>query len=359
MFCPSTDGLRLINVHFRTSIMAEAESKPRIVIKSSISDALLSQLRDIAPDYRVDRYPDTVPDSIWAEAEILFTGRTVPTPEQAPRLRWIQLASAGFDWMVKNPIGQIPDIDLTSSSGMHATPIAEYCLGMMLALNLKVPVMLDLKRKSEWPKNRPSMFGPAPLRGKTVGIIGYGSIGRELARLCDALGMTVLAAKRDAKKIEAREGWVEPGTGDPTGEIPARIYPGQAVTTMAKDCDFLVMTVPLTGNTRQMIDMGVLQAMKSTAFFINIARGDVVDEVALCAALQNNDIAGAALDVFTEEPLPPTSPLWALPNVILSPHVSGDIPDYFEQAGRVFAENLRRYVEKRPLINVLDRAKGY
>lgn len=339
--------------------MAETDPKPRIVVKSSISDALLAQLRDIAPTYRVDRYPDTVPDSIWAETEILFTGRTLPTPEQAPRLRWIQLASAGFDWAVKQPIGQLPDIDLTSSSGMHATPIAEYCLGMMLALNLKIPAMLDLKRKSEWPKQRPALFGPAPLRGKTVGIIGYGSIGRELARLCDALGMKVLAAKRDAKKTEARDGWVEAGTGDPMGEIPIRIYPGQAVATMVRDCDIVVMTAPLTGDTRHMIDMDVLRAMKSSAFFINIARGDVVDEVALCAALQDNDIAGAALDVFSEEPLPQTSPLWGLPNVIISPHVSGDLPDYFEQAGRVFAENLRRYVEKRSLINVLDRVRGY
>lgn len=339
--------------------MADTDFKPRIVVKSSISDALLNQLREIAPDYRIDRYPDSVPDSIWADTEIIFTGRTIPAPEQAPRLRWIQLASAGFDWMLKNPIGQIPDIDLTSSSGMHATPIAEYCLGMMLALNLKLPLMLDLKRKSEWPKNRPATFGPAPLRGKTVGIIGYGSIGRELARLCDALGMTVLAAKRDAKKPEAREGWAEAGTGDPNGELPARIYPGQAIATMAKECDFLVMTAPLTGDTRQMIDLSVFQAMKSTAFFINIARGDVVDEVALIHALQHDDIAGAALDVFAEEPLPSTSPLWGLPNVIISPHVSGDIPDYFEQAGRVFAENLRRYVEKRPLINLLDRVKGY
>ena len=339
--------------------MAETDPKPRIVVKSTISDALLTQLREIAPDYRVDRYTDTVPDAVWAEAEIVFTGRSVPTPEQAPRLRWIQLASAGFDWMLKNPIGQIPDIDITSSSGMHATPIAEYCLGMMLALNLKLPLMLDLKRKSEWPKNRPSAFGPAPLRGKTVGIIGYGSIGRELARLCDSLGMVVLAAKRDVMKPEAREGWIEPGTGDPLGEIPMRLYPGQAVATMAKDCDFLVMTAPLTGDTRHMIDLSVLNAMKSTAFFINIARGDVVDEVALIHTLQHDEIAGAALDVFTEEPLPSTSPLWSMSNVIISPHISGDLPDYFERAGRVFAENLRRYVEKRPLINALDRLKGY
>lgn len=338
--------------------MPDTDNKPRIVVKAAISDALLADLRDIAPQYRIDRTPDTVPDSIWAEAEIVFTGRGLPTPDQAPRLRWVQLASAGFDWALKTPLGQAADIDLTSTSGMHATPIAEYCLGMMLALNLKLPLMLDLQRKAEWAK-RPSSFGPAPLRGKTVGIVGYGSIGRELARQCDALGMTVLAAKRDVKKLEMRDGWMEPGTGDPTGELPARVYPGQAVATMAKECDVLVITTPLTPDTRHLVDLRVLEAMKSTAFLINIARGDVLDEVALIHMLQTGGIAGAALDVFSEEPLPSTSPLWGLPNVIVSPHVSGDLPDYFERAGRVFAENLRRYVEKRPLINLLDRAKGY
>ncbi len=338
--------------------MPDPEVKPRIVIKANVSDSLLAQYRELAPDYRVDRYPDAVPDHVWAEAEILFTARVLPSPEQAPRLRWIQLASAGFDWALKQPIGQAPDIELTSTSGMHATPISEYCLGMILALNLRLPLMLDMQRKTEWPKY-PTPFGPAPLRGKTVGIIGYGSIGRELARLCDAVGMTVLAAKRDVKRLDAGEGWTEPGTGDPSGDIPARIYPGAAVTTMARDCDFVVMTAPLTSDTRHMLDQRFFEAMKPTAFFINIARGDVVDEPALIAALQNGKIAGAALDVFVEEPLPPSHPLWAMPNVIISPHVSGDVPDYFERAGRVFAENLRRYIEKRPLINLFDRVKGY
>lgn len=339
--------------------MTETSPKPRIIVKANISDILLAELRAIAPDYRVDRFTGDVPDSLWADAEVIFTGRAAPTPEQAPRLRWIQLASAGFDWMLKTPIGQQPEVILTSSSGMHATPIAEYCLGMMLALNLKLPLMMDYQRRSEWPKGRAGLFGPAPLRGKTVGIVGYGSIGRELARLCDAVGMTVLAAKRDVMKPEAREGWTEPGTGDPLGEIPRRLYPGGALSVMVKDCDYVVMTAPLTSDTRQMVDQHVLGAMKRTACFINIARGDVVDEVALVEALRDGDIAGAALDVFSEEPLPSTSPLWTLNNVIISPHVSGDLPDYFERAGYVFAENLRRYVEKRPLINALDREKGY
>lgn len=340
--------------------MPENDPKPRILVTVAVSDATIESLRAIAPGYRIDKITGDVSSTAWAEAEALFTGRVLPTPEQAPRLRWIQTASAGFDWALTQPIAQIKDIIITSASGIHATPIAEYCLGMMLALNLKVPAMFDLKREKQWPKEKMSTFGPMPLRGKTVGIVGYGSIGRELARLANALGMTVLAAKRDVMNTDAGDVFtLDEGIGDQTGDIPARIYPGQAVATMARECDFLVMTVPLTDGTRQIIDKRVLDAMKETAYFINIARGSVVDEAALIEALQTHSIAGAALDVFVEEPLPAASPLWTLPNVIISPHVAGNTPDYNERAAKVFAENLRRYVDRKPLVNALDRAEGY
>lgn len=340
--------------------MPDAESKPpRIVVTAPVSDALMEQYRATAPGYRIDRYKDEVPNSVWGDAEVLFAGTVYPAPEQAPRLRWIQTMSAGFDGPLRRPVAQLNDITLTSASGIHATAIAEFCLGMMLALNQKIPAMLDLKREKKWGRDE-DLFRPPPLRGQTVGIIGYGSIGRELARLCAALGMTVLAAKRDAMKPEVGDVFtLHVGTGDPTGEIPARLYPGQAVATMARECDFLVVTVPLTDATRHTIDARVFDAMKPTAHFINIARGSIVDEPALIAALQNGDIAGAALDVFAAEPLPADSPLWTLSNVIVSPHVSGGFPDYAEAAGKVFAENLRRYVERKPLLNVLDRTRGY
>lgn len=340
--------------------MPDAEPKPRVVITVGVSDAVLEQLRALAPAFRIDRLIGEISNAVWAETEVLFTSRVFPTPEQAPRLRWIQTTSAGFDLALSQPVAQIADIQITSVSGIHATPIAEYCLGMMLALNMRLPAMHDLKREKHWPKDRHAGFGPAPLRGKTVGIVGYGNIGRELARLAAALGMNVLAAKRDVMRLEASDTFMmDDDTGDPSGDIPARIYPGQAVPTMARECDFLVVTVPLTTGTHKLIDGRVFDAMKQSAFFVNIARGDVVDEPALIEALQSNRIAGAALDVFTEEPLPPTSPLWALPNVIISPHIAGNTPDYVERAARVFSENFRRYVERRPLVNLLDRTTGY
>ncbi|MCS7071128.1 MAG: hypothetical protein NZM00_06455, partial [Anaerolinea sp.] len=167
------------------------------------------------------------------------------------------------------------------------------------------------------------------------------------------------AVKRDVKNPADRESYREPGTGDPEGEIPARIYPPEALASLAAECDFLVVTAPLTAKSRHLVNEVVLRAMKKTAVLINVARGPVVDEAALITALSSGRIAGAALDVFEEEPLPPGSPLWNLDNVIISPHVAGNSQRYHEKAAAVFAENLTRYLEKRPLLNRVRRELGY
>ncbi len=248
---------------------------------------------------------------------------------------------------------------MTTTSGIHATPIAEYCLAMMLAFNYKLPKMLELQSQAEWPEKASSIFFPHELRGQTIGIVGYGGIGRELARLADALGMTVLASKRDAKHPADHDSYVEAGTGDPEGVIPVRLYPSEAIGSMASECDYLVLTLPHTDATYHMVNEAVFDAMKKTAVLINIGRGAVVDEASLISALAAGKIAGAALDVFEEEPLPKTSPLWNLSNVILSPHVSGNHTQYHEKAAALFAENLQRYIENRPLLNRVDRKRGY
>jgi phosphoglycerate dehydrogenase-like enzyme len=128
---------------------------------------------------------------------------------------------------------------------------------------------------------------------------------------------------------------------------------------MVKDCDFVVITLPLTETTRNSVGRHIFEAMKPTAFLINVGRGGIVDEEALLAALQDKQIAGAAFDVFAEEPLPPEHPLWKAPNLIISPHIAGNMPGYDEKAALVFEENLRRYLEKRPLLNLVDRTRGY
>jgi phosphoglycerate dehydrogenase-like enzyme len=147
--------------------------------------------------------------------------------------------------------------------------------------------------------------------------------------------------------------------GDPQGDYPLRIYPPQALKTMVRDCDFIVVTAPLTDETKGLVDAEVLQACKPGAYLVHTSRAGVVDQDALVAALKSGKLAGAALDVFMEEPLPPESPLWKTPNLIISPHISGNSPEYDERATELFAENLRRYLIGLPLLNLFDPKLGY
>lgn len=339
--------------------MTDAEAKPpRLVVAMDLSDEQVQRIREAAPNYRVERHFPDVPEQVWADTEILYTQGKFPTPEQAPRLRWIQLHFAGVERALKESIVRAEDIEITSASGIHAAPIAEFTFGMILAFNLKFPLMLRNKTSATWPEKRHEIFAPKPLRGQTVGIAGYGSIGREIARLAQSFGMRVLASKRDAKHPEDT-GYNEPGLGDPAGDIPERIYPSEALASMARESDFLVIVTPLTDSTRHSVNEAVLNAMKKTAVLINVGRGGVVDEKALISALAADRIAGAGLDVFEEEPLPAGSPLWNLDNVIISPHVSGNNADYNQKATALFIENLKRYQEKKPLYNRVERELGY
>src|SRR5262249_2508923 len=156
----------------------------------------------ISPRLQVDRLFPNVPESAWTDTEVLYTGRVFPDPAQAPRLRWIQLHSAGIDHAIKQPIVRAEDIHVTTTSGIHAVQRYEFCLAMMLAFNYKIPKLLELQAKIEWPEKAAQMFFPHELRGQTVGIVGYGSIGRELARQANALGMNVLASKRDMLHLD-------------------------------------------------------------------------------------------------------------------------------------------------------------
>jgi phosphoglycerate dehydrogenase-like enzyme len=339
--------------------MSAAAQPIRVVVAWDFSDEIMAQLREVSPRLQIERHYPDAPDSIWPETEVLYTMRTFPTPQQAPKLRWIQLHFAGADSALKRPIVQSEDVEVTTASGVHAVNMAEWCLSMMLAFTYRLPLMLRLKAEIRWPDDRFRLFNPHGLRGQTLGIAGYGSIGRELARMADALGMDVLATKRNLLGSLADEGWREDDTGDPTGDIPARLYPPEALASMARECDFVVVTLPGTDSTRHAVNETVLGAMKKTAVLISVGRGSVIDEAALISALAAQKIGGAALDVFEEEPLPTTSPLWNLDNVIISPHVSGNNLRYNEKAARLFADNLRRYLENQPLFNRINREHGY
>lgn len=334
-----------------------SEEPVKVVVAMDFSDDIMEQLRAVSPRLHIERHFPKVPDSAWADAEIIYTVRDLPEPEHAPRLRWIQTHTSGINHLLDRPIMQAEDVDVTTTSGIHAVPIAEYCIGMMLAFALRLPLFQRYQAKAEWPEG--GSIYTQTLRGQTLGIVGYGSIGRELARIADHMGMIVVATKRDLMQLSVGDEYVEAGLGDETGDIPTRLYPPEALASMVKVCDFVVLTLPLTPATHHIVNEDIFNAMKKTAVIINISRGGVIDEAALISALAAEKIAGAGLDVFETEPLPPTSPLWEMENVIITPHISGNNIHNHERAAALFAENLQRYLENRPLLNRYDRTRGY
>jgi phosphoglycerate dehydrogenase-like enzyme len=334
-----------------------------VLVTVKLPDDLLEHLQAQFPQVKWHihsaRQGADIPGKLWKEADILYTNGALPTPKTENRLKWIQVHSAGVDNLLPQPYFEAnSNVTLTTTSGIHATQIGEYVLGMILALGHRFPQMAKAQAKTEWSEKRHSIYVPQELRNSTVGILGYGSLGREIARLCKAFGANVLATKFNVMET-ADSGYVLEGTGDPAGELFDRLYPMQASAYMVKDCDFVVVTLPLTETTRNSVNADVINAMKPSAFLINVGRGGIVDEAALLVALQEGHIAGAAFDVFAEEPLPAENPLWKAPNMLITPHISGGTALYDEKAVQVFEENLRRYLEKRPLLNLVDRAKGY
>ena len=331
-----------------------------LLITTSFPESLLDKLRAVSSDIKVEQYVGPngrYPEDRATNAEIIYTYGNLPTPEIAPNLRWVQLHSAGINHIIDQPFWN-SDILFTTASGIHAPNMAQYALTQILAWAHRVPAWFKIKNEVAWPKNRWDTFLPTELRGQTLGIIGYGSIGRELARLAKNFGMTILATKRDARHIKDT-GYILPDTGDPEGDLPNRIYPGEATRSMVSECDYIVNTLPDTEKTHHLFNEDLFHAMKPSAFFINIGRGGTVNEKDLIRALKKGWIAGAGLDVFEEEPLPTESPLWQFENVILTPHTSGFTPLYDERATDLFAENLRRYLRGKLLVNLVNRETGY
>ena len=334
----------------------------RVLSTMAFPESWLDEVRAVSPRLVVAQHTASsvaeVPDDVWAGTDVLYTGSTFPDAALAPRLRWVQLDTSGVDHVRTTPLWQT-DVAITTLNGVAPSNMAEFALMMMLAFGHRLRLMVDLQRGHSWPtyQERWDWFMPSELRGATVGIVGYGSIGRQIGRLAHAFGMRVLAVRRSGAserqtyRIPALAGTVEPE--------PDRVYLPNELTEMLPECDYVVLIVPYTPDSHHMIDERALRAMKPSAVLVNIARGGVVEESALIRALQEGWIAGAALDVFDEEPLPPDSPLWAMKNVIISPHVAGFTPHYHERVMGIFAENLRRFLADEPLLNRCDRASGY
>ncbi|NPV56525.1 MAG: D-2-hydroxyacid dehydrogenase [Anaerolineae bacterium] len=336
--------------------------KVQVLVTIPFSEELVAQIAALSPRLKVTllstQSREDISPELWSKVEVLYTDTVLPEPEWVPNLKYIQFHWSGVDFAIDHPILKAPGLQAASLSGAMASQMGEFVLMMMLSLGHRMSDIIHNQSKAEWSRDRWERFTPQELRGSTVGIIGYGSVGRQIARLLQPFGVTILATKKDVKRPQDN-GYIPEGQGDADGVFFNRLYPIQALGSMVRLCDFVVVCLPLTGETRGLIGAEVFQNMKPSAMFVSVGRGGVVDRNDLLTALQEKKIAAAALDVFAQEPLPPESPFWHLPNVIVSPHIAGISPHYRERAADLFKENLRRYLDGTPLYNLIDPEKGY
>lgn len=286
------------------------------------------------------------------KAEVVYLGKGQCDPAAAPRLEWVQFNSAGVAPLLDTALAR-SGIPVLSASGAYSTPVAEMVVAVLLALLRRLPEFGNLQQRRTWK----TLCGDT-CRGRTVGIVGYGSIGREAARLLRAFGMRVLACKRRPhERIDRRFHF--PGTGDPGGALPEAWFGIDEIDRMLPQADVLLVTLPGTAGTTGLLDRRLLELLPSHARVINVGRGTVFAQTALTELLQEGRLAGAALDVFAEEPLPPDDPLWGLPNVIITPHIASYTSEQPVLAGEVFLENMRRHLIGEPLLNLVDFTAGY
>ncbi len=284
----------------------------------------------------------SVPQVALADAEIIAGWVTREAICNAPNLRWAQHWAAGVDSLTRDPDIQMKDFVLTNGSGVHGIPIREHILAFLLTFARGFHHQIRAQQRRAWrPLAREEIF---ELAGKTLLLIGVGAIGEAVAQVADALGMYVLGARRDPSQTV-------------TG-IAKMFGPAQLLEALPQ-ADFVVLTVPMTEETCNMIGERELRAMQTHAYLINIGRGGTIDEAALARALREGWIAGAGLDVFETEPLPDDSPLWDMDNIIITAHYAGNTPQYAQRAMDIFLDNLRRYQNGKPLRNVVDKALGY
>jgi phosphoglycerate dehydrogenase-like enzyme len=267
---------------------------------------------------------------------------------RASSLRWMQQWGAGTDWLMRYPQVAQVDFVLTNASGVHAIPISEHILSLLLALGRQLDLAVRAQVRREWRQPQGMSGDPGrpifELAGKTMLLIGVGAIGARTAEIAAALGMRVWGIRRD------------PAIAVPHVHV---MHGPQRLPDLLPEADFVVLTVPLTHETRGLIGEVELRAMKPSAYIVNIGRGGTIQQPALVRALREKWIAGAGLDVFEREPLPCESPLWDMENVIITAHYSGRTPHYEERAMAIFLDNLKRYVEGRPLRNTVDKSAGY
>ncbi len=280
-------------------------------------------------------------DALLGNAEVLLA-RSLPKDliKRAPKLKWVQMTFAGMERIVQDKDLVNSEVKLTNASGIQAATISEYVITLMLAFDKHLLEFAKQKQEKAW---KPLTM--IDLRNQTVGILGLGNIGKEIAKRSKALGMKVIAYDRPRKTMRAQ--YVD------------KLVSGEQIKDIFTESDFVVSSLPSTPQTNGLIGEKELRMMKPTAHLINISRGAIVDEPALIRALEQKWIKGAGLDVFATEPLPKESKLWGLPNVIYSPHCCGRLDDTDDYVADLFADNLKRYLAGKRLVNLVDKKAGF
>jgi phosphoglycerate dehydrogenase-like enzyme len=277
------------------------------------------------------------------DADIAFLSQLKPDEfAVAARLRWIQSPAAGVAGLLFPELRASP-VTLTNARGIHGDAMAEHVIAMAIVLFRQIHVAIRRQASHAWVKDGQSTF--RMLRGRVMGVVGLGSIGTAVGERAAALGMDVVAVRRTP--AAPRPAWV------------SAVYAPEELDALLERADVVVLTAPLTGDTRGLIGAAQLRTMKRDAVLINVSRGKLVREDELAEELARGTIAGAALDVFDHEPLAPSSPLWDLPNAIITPHTSAFRDDYWALAVDLFASNLQRFERGDALINVVDKDVGY
>jgi phosphoglycerate dehydrogenase-like enzyme len=325
-------------------------SDVRVHIATALPDDHLDRVRAISPRLKVTYHPYIVQETpvgieeYLGDVEVLLTYHAGFEMEAAPRLRWVQLAGDGVDYLHGRPIIR-SDVTITNAR-VFAAPITEYVIASMVMFSRLLPKALrEFGAERRWPRDHWSEYAGTELAGKTLAIVGHGSIGRQLARVAQAMDMTVIATRRSIT--------------EPTCENGVEVFPPGALHEVLARGDFVVICLPLTPETEGSIGEPELRLMKPTAYLVAVGRGRVIDESALLRCLREGWIAGAGLDVFAQRPLPTDSPFFDLPNVIMTPHMSGISAEYYERMTTLFCDNLGRYLAGEPLLNLVDKEKGY
>ena len=276
---------------------------------------------------------------------------------RAPRLSWVHSATSGVERAL-TPAALERGVVVTNARGVFSRPIAEYVVMMILAVSRRLPQLLELQRERTW-----QPLEGTELRDVTVGIVGLGSIGRAVGALATAFGCRVVAVRRRADAgSETGEGATSDSgdDGKPLGEVMLdRVGGPETLPELLAESDFIVLAAPLTPETEEMINADTLALVKPGAWLINVARGRLIDERALIRALRDGNLGGAVLDTFRDEPLPPMSSFYDLPNVIVTPHTAWSSGRVLDRSVELFCDNLRRFATGEPLLNVVDPDAGY